>query len=562
MNNDTNKYWKRYEKGYDYLIKKNLITRTQRSWNFYTGKQWEGIETGGEELPFLNFIKRTIRHKVSTVSQNNMVVHYSDSAGREGMESVYETLDLKFSEVWEQSNMDQELWKVTNDAAVTGDGVVYFGSSDARDMERIQNTSVLYGDESIEDIQQQPYIIIHQRLPLGKVKEMARENGLSEEEIARIVSDEDTEKLVGNRYEIEHDSNSDDAKVTCIIHMERKDDGIHVARATRSVVFQPDELIAAKDMNGTPVRALKLYPLVKMTWENFPNDARGISEVEQMIPNQLEVNKTIARIAITNKQVAYPRAVYDAEALMNPDALGEVGTPIEMQSGGVQSVNQLITYLEPAQISSEPRQFLDLLLSLTQELSGAGETAMGNINPTRVAASAIIAIRDQAALPLNEQVAKRNTFVEDLARLVIEMVAVYEPNGFTVKEETEDPVTGEKITVDRTVSGEELFSLEPKVRIDTSQDNPWTKEAEQNWLDNCLANGHITFEEYIEAAPNHGIIPKNKMEQILDKRRQMQLQQQAMMQQGGLPPEEGAPGEIPPEEQGAPGGVELPQDIQ
>lgn len=553
MNNETNKYWKRYEKGYDYIIKKNLISRTQRNWNFYVGKQWEGIETGGEELPFLNFIKRTIRHKVSTVSQNNMVVHYSDVTGRDDLESVYETLGLKFSEVWEKANMDQNLWKVTNDAAVTGDGVIYFGSSDPADMERIQNTSVLYGDESIEDIQTQPYIIIHQRLAIGQIKQIAEENGLSDEEIAKIVPDEDTEKLVGNRQEIEHESISADAKATCIIHLEKKPDGVYVARATRNVVFAPEKLIAAKDLNGNVVRALHMYPLVKMTWENYPNDARGVSEVEQMIPNQLEVNKTIARIAITNKQVAYPRPVYDSEALMNPDALGEVGTPIEMQSGGVQSVNQLITYLEPAQISGEPRQFLENLLSLTQELSGAGETAMGNINPTRVAASAIIAIRDQAALPLNEQVEKRNTFVEDLAKLVIEMVAVYEPNGFTVQEEVEDPMTGQTHHEPRRVTSEELLELQPRVRIDTSQDNPWTKEAEQNWLDGVLDKGHITFNEYIDAAPDHGIIPKNKMQHILEKRQQQMAMQQ--MQQGAVD-EMGNP----VEETGVPEGMQLPNN--
>ena len=87
MDNPT-KYWNRYERGMDYIRRKNLITRTNRNWNFYSGNQWEGMESGGEKLPFLNFIKPTIKHKVSTVSQNNMVANYSDAEGREEITQV------------------------------------------------------------------------------------------------------------------------------------------------------------------------------------------------------------------------------------------------------------------------------------------------------------------------------------------------------------------------------------------------------------------------------------------------------------------------------------------
>ena len=67
--------------------------------------------------------------------------------------------------------------------------------------------------------------------------------------------------------------------------------------------------------------------------------------------------------------------------------------------------------------------------------------------------------------------------------------------------------------------------MKPSIRVDTSQDNPWTKEAEQNWLDGVLEKGHISFEEYIEASPAHGIVPKNKMLALLEQRKAEQKQQ-------------------------------------
>lgn len=520
-----NKFWERYEKGVDYILKKNLISRTNRAWNFYSGNQWEGIETGGEELPFLNFIKTTIKHKVSTVSQNNMVANYSDAEGREEMTEFYDKCNQMFSANWERANEDLELWSTVKEAAVTGDGIQYFGTEDVGDMQRIPNTSILYGDESQTKIQLQPYIIIQERLPVGEIKRMAEENGLPKEEIDTIVPDRETEYFVGNRDEVEDRSTSNESKATCIIHLEKKDGIVHVARATRTVVFQPERAIAVTNPDGSQGRGLTMYPLVKISWEDFPNSARGLSEVEQLIPNQLEINKTLARRSMIIKLTAYPRIAYDGTVIANPEDLEKVGAPIEMQSGGVQSVSQAIAYLSPAQSNSDPKNYADDLLNNSQELSGSGETAMGNINPNRVAASAIIAIRDQAALPLNEQVAKMKTFVEDMARLWIELWAVYNPNGFEVLVEKTDPRTGEKRKELERVTKAELDMMKPSIRVDTSQDNPWTKEAEQNWLDGVLEKGHISFEEYIEASPAHGIVPKNKMLALLETRKAEQKQQ-------------------------------------
>lgn len=528
MDNPT-KYWNRYERGMDYIRRKNLITRTNRNWNFYSGNQWEGLESGGEQLPFLNFIKPTIKHKVSTVSQNNMVANYSDAEGREDNREIYDKLNALFSANWEKSNMDMELWSTMKDAAVTGDGIQYYGTSNVADMQRLPCTTVLYGDESNPKIQQQPWIIIVQRLSVDSVRQIAEENEIPKDQIALIVPDQETSDLIGNKDENEEDTKSGESKVTCIIHMEKKDGIVHVAKCTKNVIYEPEHPIVSKNYKGDTVRGMSLYPLVKVSWEDYPNDARGLSEVEQLIPNQLEINKTLARRSQIIKLTAFPRIAYDVNIIMNPEALSEVGTPVEVSSGGAQSINQAIAYLNPAQSNSDPKNYTDDLLSMSQELSGSGETAMGNINPNRVAASAIIAIRDQAALPLNEQVAKMKTFVEDLAKLWVEIWAVYHPEGLSVTMEVTNELTGEKTKELKKITKKELDEMKPDIRIDTSQDNPWTKEAEQNWLDGVLEKQHITFEEYINASPDHGIIPKNKMLAIIEARKAQQLQQQNQM---------------------------------
>lgn len=533
------KYWQRYEKGMDYIRRKNLISETNKNWNFYAGNQWEGVESGGEDLPFLNFIKPTIKHKVSTVSQNNMVAKYSDAEGREETESmaIYSKLNAMFARCWEKANMDMELWATTKDAAVTGDGIQYYGTGNVEDMQRLSNTAVLYGDESNTNIQQQPYVIIVQRLSVGDVQARARANDILEEDIQCIVADNDTSDLVGNRDEVNDGKQTLESKVTCIIHMEKKNGVVHVVQCTKDVIFEPEHPIQVTYGNGEEGKGLSLYPLAKISWEDYPNSARGLSEVKQLIPNQLEINKTLARRSMIIKLTAFPRIAYDGDAISNPEALGEVGAPIEMQSGGVQSINQAISYLNPAQSNSDPKNYADDLLSNSQELSGSGETAMGNINPNRVAASAIIAIRDQAALPLNEQVAKMKTFVEDLARLWVELWAVYHPNGFEVAVDNTDEIGEPHRTLER-ITPEDLDGMKPDIRIDVSQDNPWTKEAEQTALDSMLEKQYINFEEYIQIVPENSVVPKNKIMEILRKRK-AQEQEEMEEESEGLQAEYG-----------------------
>lgn len=528
-------YWKRYERGRDYIYKKNLINDTTKNWNFYIGKQWEGVESGGEELPSLQFIEGVIKYKVSTVSQNTMVAKFSDLEGREELNDAYEKMNQLFEASWEKSNMQQQLWSTIKDAAVTGDGIQYYGTSRVEDMERIENTNILYGDESQSDIQRQPYIILWQRRSVADIRAEARLNGIDEESIELILPDEETQDLVGNQDELESNLNVVDSKVTCIIYMEKKGGIVHVTKSTKNVIYEPTHPIAVTNADGTQGRGLSLYPLAKISWKDYPNDARGVSEVKQMIPNQLEINKTLARRSQIIKLTAFPRLAYNADAIGNAEDLEKVGAPIAITNGDAQSVNQLIAYLNPAQSNNDAKNYADDLLNLTQELAGAGETARGNIELNRVAASAVLAIRDQAALPLNEQVAKMKTFVEDLAKLWLEIWMVYNPNGMQVMVEQEDPVTGEKTKSMQAITKDELDAMKPNIRIDTSNDNPWTKEAEQTWLDNALANQHITFEEYVKLLPVGGIAPKAKLESIMAERQQQmmmqQAQEQAMMEQ-------------------------------
>lgn len=527
MNNEDQKLktdiWQKFEKSKDYEDKKRLLQRTERNWNFFVGNQWKGLNSFGEELPVLNFIKTIVQYKISSVAQNAMTAYYSDMEMRTELSEVYKALNLYWRQCWEKSKMNEMCWRMLKSAAIQGDSYFYWHDGNTLEPPQIiPNTSIHFADENIDNIQEQPYIIIEERWSLEEVKKYAKENGVSEEDLKLINSDNETERQLYNKDEVTD-------KVTVLLYMTRNENGVvETGRSTESVVIEPLEAKVNQNGVGEIKGNLTVYPVINYVWEALPNTARGVGEVEMLIPNQLELNKTLARRSMAVKMAAYPRLAYDATAVGNPEDLDKVGAPIAVQGGSAQSINQMIAYLNPANISSDALQLSNDLLQTTKDLAGASDYALGNINPEQASGTAIIAVRDQSQVPLNEQVSRFKQFVEDVSLLWVDLWIVFNSDGITFEYEDEN---GMKIPV--TLSQEDLEGLKPTVMIDVSPDNQWTKLAEQQSLDTLLQLGQITLEEYVECTPDNSSVPKGKLHQVMNKRKAQQaaMEQQMMMQQ-------------------------------
>lgn len=522
--------WEKYEKSRNYILSRGLASDTERNWRFFLGDQWHGVKSGGEELPVLNFIKPVAKYKIATVAQHSMVVNYTDMENREESVRVCELLNKKFSQSWEKGKMDSLSWKLIKESCIQGEAYLFFGTSNTAKPQKISNVDILFADEQQEELQEQPYIMIRERLYVDAVKEEARKNGIEEEEVAKIVSDEETENNLMEKEEVKGTE-----KCTSVLYMTKKDGVVHIARSVKECVYQPLTPIVVKDAEGNVVNALKLYPLVNLIWEDKPKSARGVSEIKTMIPNQLVVNKTYARRDIIVKMCAYPKLAYNSRMIENPNDLDKVGAKIRI-NGEASDVSKAIYYLNPTSMSGDAKNLSDDIKNNTKDLAGAGDAAMGLVNPEQASGAAIGAVRDQAALPLNDQVASYKQFVEDIASLWVNIWTVYNPNGFEVTYEKD----GERIT--ERVTAEEVESIEVDTRIDVSNDNPWTKYAEQQELLNLFTAGHINLEEYVEASSDNSPLPKNKLKRILEKRAQamaeMPIQGQNVVNGGNVPTEE------------------------
>lgn len=529
--------WQKYEKSKHYMDGKNILLKTERNWNFFVGKQWEATKDseGLEDLPMLNFIKQTVNYKVSSISQHAITAIFSDmnSGNLElGNDDVCHRMNNLFDISWQKAKMNRVARKALKHSAIQGDSYVFWYSGDTRKSPQIvNNTQMRLGDENTVDIQEQPWIIIEERLAKDVVKERAKLQGCTEEELALIMTDSDNDTQLYNKEEVS-------SKVTSLVYMEKKNGIVHIARATKNVIYEELHPIAQTKNNEPIGTGLTMYPIVPMIWEEVPNTARGSSEVEHLIPNQLELNKTLARRAISVKMTAFPRVAYDEGMLANPEDLDKVGSALRLTGGNAQAISQMIAYLSPQAQSQDAKLLSDELLEKTKDLSGASDTALGNIDLSRVSGTAATTIRDQQQVPLNDQVTMYQEFVENVALLWFDIWKAYYPDGIEF-----DGIR---------VEAEEIENIVPNVRIDIAEDTTLSRMTSQQEISNLFNNNKITFDEFAEAYPEHASIDKKILLRIAEQRRQAQLaQQQAMEQQqlamGGMPGDLEINNEVQPE---------------
>lgn len=501
--------WAKFEKIRSYHDMLSLNSDTEMAYRFFEGDQWYGIDSGNESLPIYNFIRPTVNYKVSMVALNSMVINYSAIGKRdEGKERVVKLLNTLALQLWEQLKMDSKCWQAVKAAGIAGDSYVYFYEDRGIKCQHINNTDIFLGDERQPDIQKQPFIIISERINVDDAVRIAKNNKISKEKLEDIIADDNTENLV-TTDESDRELKIGNGKCTGLLYLELRPNGdLEFMRCTKYVEYVPK----------TVIKGLGCYPVASLIFGPRKGSARGRGEVLPLINNQIEVNRSLARRVLNSKLTAYSRLIYASDSVVNPKALGEVGTAIEIEGDMIGNVRNYIDYITPAPMSSESTNLTNEMVSVTRDLAGAGDAAVGNIDPTQTSGTAIIAVRDQAAIPLNEQTAAFKQFVEDIARIWLELARTYNPDGVDIDGELILP--------------EEMERLDLSIQIDVSSKTPYSKYAREQALERLFTMGHISFEEYVNSLDSDGSVPKSVLEKIVsDRAAAIEEQQQREMAQ-------------------------------
>lgn len=503
----TTEIWELYEKGKNYMRQLKVFSDTDLNYRMYGGNQWEGAKIEGIEQAQYNFIETIVNYKVSTINQNLWAMNFSsenfDRAFRKTAEETCDLLNRKARKVWEKDQMDSKIRVASDDSAINDEGIIYVDYDEEEQSpknELINKNDIQYGNEQSSDIQSQPYIVISQRKSVIEVENMARAEGLSEEDLRYIIGDTDTAEQPGEDAKIEKDN-----MVTVVIKMWKEKGTVWFAKSTKYL-----DIVKPSDTG------LTLYPVAHFPWKEKKGSARGEGEVRQLIPNQLELNKTLARMLLSIKQCAYSQKVANMEKISNPSALGQVGGIIKTR-GNVEDVSKIFTYIQPASMSTDVSKLINDLISITRELKNASEIATGGINPEDASGKAILAVQQASQQPLVKQLTGLKKFIEDLARIWLDMWTVYTPDGMALEEEIKDEKTGETYIQTVDVPASVLQNLKGTVKIDVTPKGAFDKYAQELSLENLLKAGYFApqmvgqLKIYANALPDDSTMPKQKL---------------------------------------------------
>lgn len=487
-----------YDAGVQFNTGINLYDTVQTNENFFIGKQWEGVRSNGLPTPVFNFLKRVVLFSVANVSTDNLKLHAKPlpSGGRAStrvLELYSDILNDQFAAIFERNQMGGKIREFCRNAAVDGDGCLfsYWDSSvetgqqakGAIGVEVLQNTQVHFGNPNSRDVQTQPYILIERRMLVSECKDYAREWGASASDIDNITEDD----REGSNIEIDQLGGN---KVTVILRLwrDKKSGTIHCYECTRGDA----EIRKEWDLG------ISLYPIVWMNWDYVQDCYHGQAMITGLIPNQIFVNKLFAMSMISLMTLAYPKIVYDRTKVNKWSS--KVGAAIGV-NGSVDGVAKII---DPASISPQISQFIDVAIGYTQKFLGASDVALGDTRPDNT--SAIIALQRAAATPM--ELTKQNLLqcIEQLGRIFMAFESEYYGTR-TVEVEVRE--IGEKISVPFDFTT--IRSIPCSIDLDAGASSYWSEIANMQTLDNLLMQGKIPTSEYLRRLPNGQITDRETL---------------------------------------------------
>lgn len=510
----------------------NLYDTVRNNENFFIGKQWEGVQSNGLPTPVFNFLKRVVLFSVASVSTDNLKLHASpipSSSGRRKLELelITEILNSQFQAIFEQNKMPSLVREFARNAAVDGDGCTYSYWDEDLDTgqearggirtEVLYNTQVHFGNPNSRELQSQPWITISRRMLLEEARRRAKKYG-GQPGSVQADSKETTES--GSLDQLGGE------KVTVLLRLWRDEDSgtIHAYECTQTAELRPEWDLG-----------IDLYPITWMSWDYIQDCYHGQAMITGLIPNQIFVNKLFAMSMISLMTTAYPKVIYDKTRIKKWD--NRVGAAIGMTGGDVSTAAKIV---DPATISPQISQFIDLAISYTQKFLGASDVALGDTRPDNT--SAIIALQRASSVPMELTKQDLLQSIEDLGRIYLQFMERY--YGYRWVEVT-NPITQEQDLV--TFDFSALGQVPVAINLDVGAASYWSEIATMQTMDNLLMQNKIGVIEYLERVPAGMITDKERLIDALRRQQTAVLSpnMSGAMAGSGTMADLGQPAEIP-----------------
>lgn len=492
----TTEDFRLFEEGREYNRQIGLYENVSRNERFYRGDQWHGVSAGDLPTPVFNLFRRVINYFSATLMSQKIGLKFSaDGVGalyseqeREHLNDACELITGYANYRFDRERMTTLLSDAVLDAALTGDAVAYVYWDPTRRTsqgftgdfvtELCDTTNVFFGDVNTPRVQEQPYILLSGRELVSSLKEEAAASGISREEILRITPDEDTAWGAGDYAEHELKG----TKATFVIKLYKKDGTVRYRKSCQNAVICPET-----------DTGLTRYPVALMNWDRVKNSYHGQAVATGLCENQLYINKAFAMVMKHMMDHSFSKVMYNANLI--DDWTNAIGEAIAVNG----EVEGAALRLEPGSMQNGFLEVINLALQLTKELMGATDAALGEVRPDNT--SAIIALQQSSALPLENQKRALFAFVEEIGLIWLDFILHYYDASRVMLYRKKDELLG--ATLPSEVFSNVLFSC----TAEAGASSYWSELATLSTLDNLLSSGHITLAQYLDRLPD-GYLPK------------------------------------------------------
>lgn len=550
---EPTKIWEEFIKGREYIKHSGLKQEWEDCEKFYEGDHWPQPtpKTKNMPRPVVNICSMICDNKKSGILSGNikMLFRPAEMFG-DSLQRAEEGANIftKFADNIVKELKQNELDDLAQDSSVQLGTYIYhyyWDTTIAGGMqtpyvgglrgEIIHPKNIVFANPMEKDEQKQKYIIIASAEPLESVKALAKRNGIT-----------DWDNIKGDN-DLEEDETNTLSLCTVLTKYSRLNGKVVWEKSTKyyylqkPTMWEPDiktvkideideqEINEPDTVNNEGYFRKQLYPIVVGSHKNRKNSIYGIGEVKQAIPNNKAVNFNIGMMLLSVQNTGWPKIIQKVDALAKQMITNEPGEIItdtsKTQGWGVK-------YLETPGFNGQALTLTNTIIDLTRTVTGSTEITNGEALGANMAASAIIALQNQAKKPIEMYQRKFYRSYEKIGKILEQFFKYYYNDGrmFSYEEEGQRYVAS--------LSGQNYQDIDFSLSVEVGAGGVYSESLTVSLLDNLKTADDIDTDEYIELYPDSIMTFKSKLKKMREQKRleQMMLQQQLMQQQLGQVP--------------------------
>ena len=508
--------------------------------------------------------------------------------------SAADIVNSEIDNLFDKFKMDYRIREALFDGVQTGDYCAHFyfdptarpyggAYADYRGeikMELVDGVNIMFGNPNTADVEKQPYILVIGRDTVENLKaEYEQHHKGKDLEASQIRPDRDTFYQAGMNSRIELIGDDDKTGKAIFMYYYTKKtkevpmvdaDGMPVMEEVKNKKGEPiqektEDGLPMFDFDGNPIYKMKqateykttvcvskhtkwvdifeevdtgltYYPVAWGNWEKQKNSYHGRALVTGIIPNQIYINSMFALIMRHQQMLGFPKTLYDANVIGQwNNAVGQAIAVYDLPPD--KRMADLHSVIQPADMSTQIMGCIERAMQYTKECLGATDAQLGSVNPENT--SAIIALQSSSQVPLENPQANKYEWIEDIGRILLDMMGTYYGERPVVRHTTEseqivDPQTGMPSSIEHNNTVLEMYDFSKlknlwlNIRADVGPSTYWSRIAIVQTLDNLKQAGVIDVLDYLERMPDE-YIPK-KEELVAKLKKQLEAQQQQMPQ--------------------------------